>query len=312
MRRINPTILAAVAIGLLFLIAVVLMIGRRGNSSQDKLTGNDVAASNRSSGANRCGSQRTYEEIKRELFRQAADTRGRDQAAFDRIAAHASVRVERPLLRDRDEELGTLRCSGRLSIDLPPGVAVVGGRQTLSADIDYVLQPAADGSGDVVMLEGADSIIVPLATLARSGETPTLPPPSREGDLPPASPSPGHSLPPAAAPMDPPRSVESPVDQRRPTASVRPSFNCRYARTRGEVAVCNDAGLASLDRQMATQYYRAISSADARQRAQLVRSRSAFLRFRDRCATDPCIAETYRGRMREISDIMAGEWRPRR
>ena len=310
MRRINPTILAAIGVGLLLLIAVVLTIDRRDHSEQDKLTGNEIAAASKSAAANRCGSQRTYEEIKRELFRQAADTRGRDQAAFDRIAAHASVRVERPLLRERDSDLGTLRCSGRLTIDLPPGVAIVGGRRALSADIDYVLQPAADGSGDVVMLEGADSIIVPLATLARSGETRPLQPPTEDG-LSPASPSPAQPLPPATAPANP-QPVEAPADQPRPTASARPSFNCRYARTRGEIAVCNDAGLASLDRQMAAQYYRAISTADARQRTQLVRSRSAFLRFRDRCTSDACIAETYQGRMREIRDIMAGEWRPRR
>jgi hypothetical protein len=63
---------------------------------------------------------------------------------------------------------------------------------------------------------------------------------------------------------------------------------------------------------MAAQYYRAISNADARQRSQLVGSRTAFLRFRDRCANNACIADTYRGRMREIRDIMAGTWRQRR
>lgn len=304
MRRVSPTILAAVGIGLLLLIAVVL-VGGRDNPEQDKLTGDQLTAASGSSTVNRCGSQRTYEEIKRELFRQAADTRGRDQGAFDRIAAHASVRVERPLLRNRDAELGTLRCSGQLTIDLPPGVAVVGGRRALSADIDYVLQPAADGTGDVVMLEGADPIIVPLATLAQSGQARPLPP-ETGGSL---ATSPNPSLPPAAGPIDP---IAAPADQRRPSVSARPSFNCRYARTSSEIAVCNDAGLASLDRQMAAQYYSAISNADSRQRAQLVRSRSTFLRFRDRCSSNACIAETYRGRMQEIRDIMTGEWRPRR
>ena len=306
MRRVNPMVLAAAGIALVLFLAALIMFRGRSDPGQDKLTGNGRPIS-----GDRCGSQRTYEEIKRELFRQAADTRGRDQSEFDRIAAHASVRVERPLLRDRDEELGTVRCSGHLSIDLPPGVAVVGGRRSLSADIDYVLQPAADGSGDVVMLEGADPIIVPLATLARSGDTRTLPSvPAAE--VPRTATAPAQPAPPASIPSAPQPAAKSPAERPAPTASARPSFNCRYARTRSEIAVCGDSRLASLDRQMAAQYYRAISNADARQRSQLVGSRTAFLRFRDRCASNACIADTYRGRMREIRDIMAGTWRQRR
>jgi len=63
---------------------------------------------------------------------------------------------------------------------------------------------------------------------------------------------------------------------------------------------------------MARQYYRAIAVADRRQRATLAATRDSFLRFRDRCPSDSCVAETYRGRMREIRDIMSGDWRPRR
>ena len=48
-------------------------------------------------------------------------------------------------------------------------MAVVGGRRTLTSDVDYTVQPAADGSGNVVLLRNADAIIAPLATLARVG-----------------------------------------------------------------------------------------------------------------------------------------------
>jgi uncharacterized protein len=96
------------------------------------------------------------------------------------------------------------------------------------------------------------------------------------------------------------------------TGAARPSFNCRYARTRGEIAVCRDSGLAALDRQMASQFYRALRVADPRQRATLTATRDSFLRYRDRCPSNACVAETYRGRMREIRDIMAGNWSPER
>ena len=53
-------------------------------------------------------------------------------------------------------------CNGTLTLDLPPGIAVAGGRRTLSADILYTVQPAADASGNVVTLSNAEEIITPL------------------------------------------------------------------------------------------------------------------------------------------------------
>lgn len=306
MRRINPAIIAAAALGLLLIGIVILILTRRGDSDQDRLGDETVATTAETGPQSRCASQATYDRIKTELFRQAAQVRQSDQAAFDRIAAYASVRMADPVLRAHDKELGTIRCGGRLSLDLPPTVAVVGGRRTLIADIDYVLQPAADGSGDVVMLEGVDSIVIPLA-LAGTG---SAPPPVAPGQV---------DVPPGVVTVDEPQQAQEPSEpaaaeerEPAPTASARPSFNCRYARTRGEIAVCSDAGLAALDRQMAVQYYRAVAAAGPRQRQLLRSTRDEFLRFRDRCASNGCIAETYRGRMREIADIMRGTWRPER
>ncbi len=314
MRRTDPKILAAIALGLIVLIMAVVMMTRNRTAEQDKLSDAQAAGAGATAPQGRCASQATYDRIKLELFRRAAQVRTTDQAVFDRLAAYASVRMERPVLRSQDQELGTVRCAGHLSLDLPPNVAVVGGRRTLSADIDYVLQPAADGSGDVVMLEGADAIVVPLATLARTGETAAAPsmPAEPDGSIPT-----DQSLPPLE--QGPAPEPAAPAAQREPTPSppattgaARPSFNCRYARTRGEIAVCREPGLAALDRQMASQFYRALRAANARQRDTLTATRESFLRFRDRCPSDACIAEAYRGRMREIRDIMAGDWRPGR
>ena len=300
MRRVNPTILAVAAIGIITLLIIIAMVSGRGDSAQDRLTEDQINPAPAGRPEGRCASQATYDRIKRELFRQAAQLRKSDQAAFDQIAASASVRMERPVMTDQDEELGTIRCTGYLALDLPPGIAVVGGRRSLAADVDYVLQPAADGSGDVVMIEGADSITIPLATLARTAET----------AAPPAIPEVIEGIPPASVPPAEDSVVPGAVSTAPATA--QPSFNCRHARTRGEVAVCRDPDLAALDRQMAGEYYRALAAADRRQRAILTTTRDSFLRFRDRCPSDDCIAETYRGRMREIRDIMSGEWRPQR
>lgn len=321
-------------IGLLVVMLLAFWIfnmSRDGRSNPDKL--DDGMASTRSAGsddavkaadpAKRCGNQHSYDLVGRELFRQAAATRGSGAAAFDRLASYAAVRVTSPILRRTDEGLNTVVCSGTVTIDLPPGVAVTGGRRSLTATIDYALQPAADGSGDVVTLTGADGIVVPLATLARTSENsaapaaepvssapertvPSGPLVPRSAPLPNSVPTPS---PPVVRPAPPPPRPTAPRPSAPPpTASSSPSFNCRSARTFGERAVCADDALASLDRQMAAQFSRASASADPEQRALLNRTRARFLGYRDGCRSNDCIADSYRGRMREIGDIMSGRW----
>ena len=297
-QRVNPTVLAAIVLGVLILLIVAMMLFAGRNGEDDRL-GNEVTAS-REDPEQRCSSRATYDQIKRELFRRAAALRGSDQAVFGNIAGYSTIRMEAPALSDESGETDAVTCNGALTLDLPPGVAVVGGRRSLSADVLYTIQPAADGSGSVVTLANADDIITPLATLART------PPPAEEtlNQVGPAAEVPAVE---AATPADP----LAPTSD-APAATATPSFNCANARTSGEVAVCNDAGLAALDRRMAAQFSSAMSDANAEQRANLQRTRDAFLGYRDRCPNNACIAETYRGRMREIRDIMLGTWRPQR
>ena len=162
----NGTVIA-LAGGLLVLVLLFAYFATNRNADQDKLTQANMTASAADDPEKLCASKNTYDLIKRDLFRRAGQLRGSDQAAFDKLAAFAVVRMENPVMESQDSKTGAVSCSGSLSLDLPPGVAVVGGRRTLSADVDYVVQQAADGSGPVVMLRNADAIIAPLATIAR-------------------------------------------------------------------------------------------------------------------------------------------------
>lgn len=240
-----------------------------------------------------CAAQSTYDAIRRELFRRAAQVRGGDGQAYARLADFALLRVSNPVARGVDEQLNSVTCSGSAALDLPPGVVAAGGRRSLSGDIEYSVQPAADGTGNVVSLGTADAIVVPLATLARRGQ-----------------PSAPLVAPDLENVIVQPEAEETGEDEPETAPVVAsPSFDCARARTRGEVLVCGDPGLAALDRQMATQFNAALSDADSRQRALLNRTRGRFLSFRDRCGDSECVAETYRARMREIADIMANRWR---
>ncbi len=311
MRRPNTTIIAVIAGLLVLLLLAYVFLGNRGDASSDKLSDDQVAGTSAASDPEKaCGTQRTYDLIKRELFRRAAQLRGSDQAAFERLAAYSVIRMDAPMLQGNDEDAGRITCAGALALDLPPGVAVVGGRRTLTANIGYAIQTAAGGNGDVLTLTSAEGIIAPLATLARVGATTGDALAPGAAPAAPAAPGTGDPMvnppPPAAAP--PAQAAPDPAPAR---ANANPSFNCRNARTRGEIAVCGDAGLASLDRQMAGQFNAAMGRADPEERALLQRTRNRFLSYRDQCRSDSCIADSYRGRMREIDDIMSGRWRGR-
>lgn len=305
-RTPNWTTLALIG-ALLALIVVIAYFVTRGSPEQDKLTPKQVAQSEQQAKAppvdKLCASKLTYDLIKRELFRRAAQLRGGDQEAFDQLSSYAVVRMDNPVMESQNSATGAVNCSGSLSLDLPPGVVVVGGRHSLSSDVDYTVQPAVDGSGNVVVLRNADSIVTPLATLARVGERipqSATPPPSEE----PATPQ-------AETNVAVSESAAKTVGPKT-TYPGRPSFDCSRARTRGEIAVCSNSGLSVLDENMATQYRKALEGASPEQKDLLERTRNRFIGYRDRCPNRSCVAAAYVGRMREIRDIMDGRWRPER
>jgi uncharacterized protein YecT (DUF1311 family) len=243
-----------------------------------------------------CATQATYDGIKKELFRRAGQTRGGDPGPLMRIADFSLLRIEGPYLRGFDDQTKRTACSGVAVLQLPPQVTTAEGMGTLTSNVDYDVQPAADGTGNVVTIGNADAITVPLATLR--GNAPVGPPPQLQPVAPPDSTANADEL----APLP----EQTPQPQQ---AQAQPAFDCSRARTSGEQAVCGNASLAALDRQMSGQFDSAMNNADDEQRALLRSTRSRFLAYRDRCGSDSCIADAYRGRIREIRDIMSGDWR---
>jgi len=268
--------------GLVILVLIIAYFASRGNSNQDKLTNPQVATKAAANPEKLCASNATYDLIKRELFRRAAQLRGTDQAAYDRLSAAAVVRMENPVMESQDSSTGAVNCSGSLSVDLPPGVAAVGGKTTLSSDVDYTVQPAADGSGNVVLLRNADSIIAPLATLARTEQAPpatdqnVITNESRDEE----QAAPDQEEPAPAAPQPP----------QTPSSS--------------------DQNLAALDRSLSAEYNQALAVASPEQRVLLQQTARRFTAYRDRCPDRQCVASAYAGRHREIRDIVQGHWQP--
>jgi hypothetical protein len=280
-----------------------------------------------------CASQASYERLKALAFEKAGEVRAGRTAMLEQLRAATVVRMEDPVVKSRDDALNVTVCKGRMVIDLPPGAEdAFNGERRLVADVEFAAQAAADGSGMVYQLDGAEPIIYRLAAIDMKGGAP-LPAPTEtpetqlaEATPPPAPPPVARAPappPPAArtnAPPPVPRATPRPapertqlprperprvVEEERPRpALARPSFNCRNARTRTERMVCGDERLAARDREMASLYYRAVAEADPETRAVLRGTRDRFLARRERCGGPGCVARSYEDRMDEIDRIM--------
>ena len=104
MERPNNTTLALLGGVAALLILLVLFAATR-NSDQDRL--GDAASTSTAAGdpdlGRACSGQLVYEQIKRALFRQAAQVRGSDQPAYEKIAMAASVRMENAVAEGQEQ-----------------------------------------------------------------------------------------------------------------------------------------------------------------------------------------------------------------
>ncbi|HEY0627102.1 MAG TPA: hypothetical protein VGD10_10255 [Allosphingosinicella sp.] len=274
----------------------------------------EVAEVQDQAGQRACASAAAYNQLKQAMFSTAAQNRPAD-SDFDALAASSVVRMENPVVTSRDPARNVTVCEGRIVLEVPPGAERgLGGQRRLAADIEYIAQPAADGSGLVYRLTGAEPIVARLAAFDLGGEplqTPGEDPQVTElaendvdtDDAEPvaAPPPPARQPAPVARPV-PPQPKAQPAPTR--TASSNPSFNCRNARTRSERMVCSSDRLAARDRAMSARYFSALSRANPRARRVLEQTRGRFLAYRERCPDAECIEEAYEGRMEEIDDIM--------
>lgn len=105
----------------------------------------------------------------------------------------------------------------------------------------------------------------------------------------------------AAQPAPAPAPAAGPA----PVRVERPSFDCRYARSPVEIAVCGDPDLAVKDRELARAYDRALGASPAGA-GQIERTQRDWRAARDACARNPgaalerCVARAYDTRIVEL------------
>lgn len=290
------------------LIAAALAAANCGRKNNDKLSEADVAASQAEvakpdSADRRCASAHTSDAVKAQLFARAAEIRGGFADNYARIAGFSLLQLDGAAPVTSVGAGEAVDCRAHAVLRLPPGLHASGGRTQVGGDIDYTVAPGTNG---IVTLGAAEVVTEPLATLSQGrAVAPVVPaPPIVPGTK---MPAPGQ-LPTPVPPTPPPPRLAPP-----PEYGAKPSFDCARARTISEHAVCGSAELAALDRTMATRYRGALSVVNPEAARLLRDTRDPFLGYRERCGSDAsCIDRVYRGRIREIDDIVAGRWRETR
>jgi uncharacterized protein YecT (DUF1311 family) len=268
-----------------------------------------------------CASDATYDRLKELVFDEAARIRNSDPRNLDPLAAAAVVRMEEPVVKSRDEELNVTVCSGRFILELPPGAEnAFDGKRRLDAEVEYAAQAAVDGSGLVYQMDGAEPIIYRLATFGMQGAPmpkivaaapdPAPPPatvPNEPALMPPVAEPASRPGPPPPPPVRTAEKAPAPAPAPTTRITVRPSFNCRYGKTRTEKMICASPRLAAQDRAMASLYYDLMARADPATRGHLRRSRDAFLGKREQCRSESCVNSSYASRMAELRNIGRGD-----
>lgn len=145
-------------------IALAIALGGCGKMKQNepREIGKLRAESKRQQEA--CASSSAYDRLKNLLFDQAIGARNGDRANLDTLADYSIARMEDPVVKDWNPALDVTRCEGRFILQFPPGAErAFGGERRLQADIEYTAQAAADGSGLVYQIKGAEPIAAKLA-----------------------------------------------------------------------------------------------------------------------------------------------------
>lgn len=177
----------------------------------------------------------------------------------------------------------------------PPAPDIVAA-PAATADAPQSLPPAAAAPPTVAPVPPPPAALLPApsGSMAQSAAPPPVKAPPAVRSKPRPKPAQARQLRPVqprARPADAPRRV---------AAGARPSFDCRRSGSDVSRAICADAGLARLDRDMAAAYARAVARRpDAARR--LDQRQSDFLNARQRCESDGCIARLTRRRLRELS-----------
>lgn len=242
--------------------------------------------------------------LRQELFRRAAQIRGSDGVAFERIASFSLIRFHSVLTKASGTS-GKVQCDAFVALDLPPGLSADGGLRSFTGNVAYSLQSADSSNGPGLELITHELLISRLATVVQtSPEGEAIPASSVRNEEPIGGSAAFDTRSPSTLVHPEPEAVR--IEPQRASTQQNPSFSCNLARSWAANSVCTSASLAALDRTMASLYGDSMERADPSQRNFLVQGDRRFLAQRDRCSSETCVQGAYLARIEEIQKLRIG------
>jgi uncharacterized protein YecT (DUF1311 family) len=259
-------------------------------SSMDNLVANIADGNMAAASDQQCASQATYDAIKKQLFDNARKKVISNAKPLLSLQNASVVRMTSPIVTGGNPQLQRTECSGQLALMLPPAASnAFGGTNLLGASVTYTVQQAADHSGTVVQVMGAETLSDQLASA-----TDTLAQRKSGGD------GVGGG------------SDEFGLSKGSGAGSVtafagktyNPSFDCGGRLTNAMRMICQDADLAGQDRDMNALYKEKKAATPKLDLPKLVQAQRDFLKSRDNCADTSCMKDLYANRTDQLN---AGE-----
>jgi hypothetical protein len=219
-----------------------------------------------------CGAELTYSTIKDIVFDKAVEAYGETPGPLNSLRKAVRLRMEVPAMTKIDREIRRVDCSGRAVIDLPPGVQEqFGGKRSISAEVEYSVQPAADGSGSVVSVSGAGGMMASLVGAANLASASQL----------------------AAA--------GGPQLQK----TFNPSFDCGQRLSNVERIICQSESLSGYDRALSDRYFEIKRTVSRVEWQTALASQREFLTARAKCPDEACIRNVYVAQSNRLDAIVA-------
>lgn len=210
--------------------------------------------------SNPCGSNATYQTIKEIMFDEAVDQLDGDPVPINNLRRSAAVTMKFPRVTGSQPDLERTDCAGRLVIGIPPAARrAFDDERELNADIEYSVQPAADGSGDIVMVDGIQFLVSRIVAAENF------------------------------------RAINKLASQGGPQLerTFNPSFDCGPGLANVERMICQNQTLASKDRHLSEAFNARLHTLSGADRTIFLSSQRSALAERADCADLPCVNDWY-------------------
>ncbi len=157
--------------GVMRFLALVCFVLAGCDSKPNAIAKSDIAKAVKpdESPAANCASRAAFDIIRDQVFDAAiAKVEGKESAKLNSLRAVIAGRLEAPIVSSHDEAIGRTECMGKVVFGLPPNTQkAFGDADALTADINYAVQKAADGTGLVVDATGTEAMVQSLIAGAK-------------------------------------------------------------------------------------------------------------------------------------------------